>query len=70
MEAKEIREMSAEELLHKRRELKEEIFHLRLKRATSGLENPMKLRQARRDLARTETVLREKKPAQGTERAG
>ncbi len=60
MEAKELREMSATEIAQKRRELKEEIFHLKLKRATSRLENPMKLRQTRRDLARVETVLKEK----------
>ena len=59
MEAKELREMSAEELTQKRVELREEIGHLRLKRATSRLENPMKLQQTKRDLARVETVLRE-----------
>ena len=41
-------------------ELKEEIVHLKLRRATSRLENPMKLREAKRDLARVETVLRER----------
>jgi len=60
MEAKELREAGAAELLQKRRELREEIFHLKLKRGTSRLESPMKLRQARRDLARIETVLRER----------
>lgn len=60
MEAKQLREMSPEELAQKRRELKEEIFHLRLRRATARLESPMKLRQTRRDLARVETVLRQK----------
>mgnify|MGYP001605380576 CR=1 FL=1 len=60
MEAKELREMSGQELESKRKELKEEIFHLRLRRATSQLENPMKLRQTKRDLARVETILVEK----------
>lgn len=60
MEAKELREMSAEELAQKRGELKEEIFHLKLRRATGRLENPMKLRQTKRDLARVETVLKER----------
>ena len=60
MEAKELREMSAEDLAGKRAELREEIGHLKLKRATSRLENPMKLRLTKRDLARVETVLREK----------
>jgi large subunit ribosomal protein L29 len=60
MEAKEFRDMSAEDLTRKRTELREEIGHLKLKRATSRLENPMKLRQTKRDLARVETILREK----------
>ena len=60
MEPKQLREMSADELAQKRGELREEIFHLKLRRATSRLENPMKLRQSKRDLARVETVLRER----------
>jgi large subunit ribosomal protein L29 len=59
MEAKELREMGPDELTQKRAELREEIGHLRLKKATSRLENPMKLRETKRDLARIETVLRE-----------
>jgi large subunit ribosomal protein L29 len=59
MEAKELREMSLDELTQKRVELREEIGHLRLKKATSRLESPMKLRDTKRDLARVETVLRE-----------
>ena len=60
MEAKELRDMSMDDLTQKRTELREEIGHLKLKRATSRLENPMKLRQTKRDLARVETILREK----------
>jgi large subunit ribosomal protein L29 len=60
MEAKELRDMSIDDLIQKRTELREEIGHLKLKRATSRLENPMKLRQTKRDLARVETLLREK----------
>jgi large subunit ribosomal protein L29 len=60
MEAKELREMSAEDLVQKRASLREEITHLKLKRATSRLENPMKLKETKRDLARLETILREK----------
>lgn len=60
MEAKELRELSLEDLAQKRVDLREEIGHLKLKRATNRLENPMKLRQTKRDLARVETVLREK----------
>jgi large subunit ribosomal protein L29 len=60
MQAKELRDMTMDDLAQKRAELREEIGHLRLKRATSQLENPMKLRQTKRDLARLETILREK----------
>ena len=60
MRAKELRELGLDELSRKRTELREEIFHLRLRRATARLENPMKLKQTKRDLARVETVLREK----------
>ena len=60
MEAKELRDMSVDDLAGKRISLREEIGHLKLKRATSRLENPMKLRETKRDLARVETILREK----------
>jgi large subunit ribosomal protein L29 len=60
VEAKELRDMSMEDLAQKRTDLREEIGHLKLKRATSRLENPMKLRQTKRDLARVETILWEK----------
>lgn len=65
MEPKELREMKDDELAQKLRELEEEIFRLRLKRSTSQLDNPMKLRQARRDRARAETVLRERSLKRG-----
>ena len=67
MEAKQYREMGDEELAQKRVELKEEIFHLKRRRATGRLENAMKLRHEKRELARLETVLREKKLAAGKE---
>lgn len=60
MEPKQLREMSTDELAQKQGELREEIFHLKLRRATSRLENPMKLRQSKRDLARVETILKER----------
>lgn len=60
MEAKELREMSLDDLASKRVALREDIGHLKLKRATSRLENPMKLRETKRDLARVETILRER----------
>ena len=60
MEAKELREMSLDDLASKRVALREDIGHLKLKRATSRLENPMKLQETKRDLARVETILRER----------
>lgn len=65
MEPKEIRGLKDDELALKLRELEEEIFHLRLRRSTSQLDNPMKLRQARRDRARVETILKERSLKQG-----
>src|SRR5579875_2185025 len=60
MKAAELREMGLEELRAKERELVEELFHLRLRRATSQLPKPMKVRSTRRELARVKTVLRER----------
>ncbi len=60
MEAKELRDLSADDLVQRRASLREEICHLKLKRATSRLENPMKLKESKRDLARIETILSEK----------
>jgi large subunit ribosomal protein L29 len=57
MRAKELRELSDENLRQKRVELEEARLHLRLRRATGQLENPMKVREAKRDLARVLTVL-------------
>jgi large subunit ribosomal protein L29 len=64
MEAKDLREMSADDLIQKRVALREEIGHLKLQRATSRLENPMKLADTKRDLARVETILRERSRGQ------
>jgi large subunit ribosomal protein L29 len=60
MRAEKLRELSADELGVRARELTEELFHLRLRRATSQLPNPMKVRETRRDLARVKTILRER----------
>jgi large subunit ribosomal protein L29 len=59
VKAKNIREMTREELGAKVGELKEELFNLRFQMATGQLENPMRLREVRKDIARTKTVLRE-----------
>lgn len=59
MQAKELREQGAEELQQKERELREELFRLRLRKGAGQLGNAMKIQQTRRDLARVLTVLRE-----------
>lgn len=61
MNASELREMTAEELRDKETELAQQLFTLRLQKTTQGqLDNPGKMREARRDLARVLTVLQEK----------
>lgn len=62
MEAKEIRELSKEEMVRKVEELKEELFNLRFQHGTGQLENPKKIPQTKRDLARVKTILRETEP--------
>jgi large subunit ribosomal protein L29 len=59
MEVKELRELGDAELAEKEQGLVQEVFNLRLQMATGRLENPMKIRQARRDLARVKTIRRE-----------
>jgi large subunit ribosomal protein L29 len=60
MDVKELRGLVEAELHEKRQQLKQEVFNLRFQLATGRIENPMKIRQARRDLARVKTILREK----------
>ena len=58
-----LRELSTEELNKKVVELKEELFNLRFQMATGQLENPMQLKQVRKDIARAKTVIREREIA-------
>ncbi len=58
--AKDLRDLSSEELLAKAADLKKEIFNLRVQQAMGQIENPMRLRLLRRDSAKTKTVLKEK----------
>lgn len=60
MRAKEIRDLSPSELQQKESDTAEELFRLRLRRSTGQLENPMLVRQLRRDLARIKTIQQEK----------
>jgi len=57
MKMKEITELSTDELLTKRRDLRQESLHLRLQQQSGQLEQPSRLRLIRRDIARLETVL-------------
>lgn len=57
MKIKEIIDMTTDELLTKRRDLRQERLHLRLQQQSGQLEQPSRLRLLRRDVARIETVL-------------
>ena len=59
MKAKEIRELSVEELEVKLTELKKYLFNLRLQNATNQLDNPTRISEVKRDIARVNTILRE-----------
>lgn len=57
MKISELKDLSAAELGAKGQELRQELFNLRLQKATSQLEKPSRLRELRRDIARVETRL-------------
>ena len=63
MRAEKIREMSAEDLKTKARELQEQLFRLRFQKSLGQLDNALKLRETRREIARVLTVLKEKQVA-------
>ena len=63
MKASVIREMSADELQKKLTELKDELFHLRFQLAINQLDNPHKITEVKRDIARVLTVINENKKA-------
>ncbi len=58
MKPKEIREMTDAEAQAKLRDLRQELFNLRLQQQTARLDRPSRLREVRRDIARVETILR------------
>jgi large subunit ribosomal protein L29 len=60
MKLTEIRELTPDELRARKRELREQVFHLRLQQASGQLEKPSELRTLRREIARIETVLTKK----------
>ena len=60
MEMEEIKNLEKSELLEKVNKLKQELFHFRSQLALGRMENPMRIRETRRDIARVQTVLRQK----------
>ena len=64
MKVNEIRKMSSPDLEKELGELKTELFKLRFSSKTNGLDNPMKIREVRRDIARVKTELRQRELAQ------
>lgn len=61
MKAKELRDLSADELSKKVAELNQELFNLRFQLHTGHLENSARIPQVRREIARVKTILREKR---------
>lgn len=60
MKAKDVHELSNDELTRKATDLKDELFKLRFQLATGQLENPMTIRDVKKSIARVKTVLRER----------
>ena len=63
MKAAEVRKMSAAELDAKLVELKKDLFNLRLQHATNQLDNPIRIAEVKKDIARVKTVIREQQLA-------
>ena len=63
MKASEVRAMSVEQLNETLVALKKDLFFLRIQHATNQLDNPMKLQQVKRDIARVKTIIREQQTA-------
>ena len=61
MKAKELRERSAEELNKSLSDLEEQLFKLRFQKSTGQIENPVKIREVRKDIARVLTVINERR---------
>ena len=63
MELNKIREMSEVELAAELDKMKKDLFNLRFQHVTGQLENPVKMRETKRDIARVKTIMREKELA-------
>ena len=60
MKAKELKNLSSEELAKKLDELKKDLFMLRMQHATNQLDNPMRLNAVKKDIARIKTIQRQR----------
>jgi large subunit ribosomal protein L29 len=60
MKGKDLKELTKEELLKKKKDIKEELFNLRFQHSTGQLENTSRLKLLKKDAARIETILRQK----------
>ncbi len=63
MKAEEIRKLSGDELQSKLTDLKKDLFNLRLQHATNQLDNPLRIAEVKKDIARVKTVIREQQLA-------
>ena len=63
MKATEVRKMSAEELSAKLLDLQKDLFQLRLQHATNQLDNPIRIAEVKKDIARVKTIIREQQLA-------
>jgi large subunit ribosomal protein L29 len=61
MKAREIRNLTIEEVEFKKQEVEKELFNLKIRQATRQIDNPLKVRVLRRDLARLNTIIQEHK---------
>ena len=60
MKASQFNEMTTQELLEREKELKNELFNLRFQQATGELNNPMRIRDCKKDIARVKTIVRQR----------
>ena len=65
MKPKEIRDLSPEEMLQKEKDLTEELFNLKFQAAMGQLENTMRVKQVKKDIARVKTISQELRKGQG-----
>lgn len=63
MKANEVRKMSSADLENKLQELKKDLFNLRLQHATNQLDNPIRIAEVKKDIARVKTIIREQQLA-------